>query len=151
LAVRAVEDELMRIVRSLPEGVATLSVGAGDTARRKDLILIPSNPAAARIHVQVDEDLDVVGLTVGRGAVFEVPLEGHRYTDLPYLDEIRAICLAAIRGDVEETVWFKGGDVVGGAARARIGSREIGDSWRQLFTNPLRRSTKKSFVYEPYV
>jgi hypothetical protein len=142
---------MARLERSLPAGVAELLTEVGRTARSKSLILIPSNAAAARIHVYVEEDSDVVGVTIGHSAVFEVPLEGHRYSDLPYLDEIRAICLAAIRGDVEETVWFKGGEVIGGTARARIGSREVGDSWRRLFTNPLRHRTKSTFLYEPYV
>jgi hypothetical protein len=69
---------------------------------------------------------------------------------LDYLDEVRAICLAAIRGDVSETAWFKGSEIVGGAGKVKIGTSEVGDTWRQLFTNPLRRSRKKSFNYEPY-
>jgi hypothetical protein len=149
--VRAVEEEMARLASSLPDGVAKLAIEPGDTALSKDLILSPSNPAAAPIHIHVDHESDVIWVTIGRGAVFEVPREGHRYSDLAYLDEVRAICFAAIRGEVEETVWFKGEDVVGGTAKAKIGSRETGDSWRQLFTNPLRHRTKKSFTYEPYI
>jgi hypothetical protein len=88
-------------------------------------------------------------VSLGRGSVFEVPREGHRYTDLDCLDEIRALCVAAIRGELRETVVFKGDEVVGADTRLKVGSTEIGDSWRQL-TNPFRRPVKRSFEYEPY-
>lgn len=87
---------------------------------------------------------------MGRGAVYEVPPEGRRYSDLSQLDEVRALCLAAIRGEFRETVWFKGEDVVAGRGWATIGSEEVGDLWRQLFTNPLRLRRKRSFAYSPY-
>jgi hypothetical protein len=148
--IEAVEGVIVRLLEQLPDGAAALSVENDISPRGKSLILTPSNPSAASIHVDVSDDSDVVTLTIGRGAVFEVPLEGHRYSRLPYLDEIRAICLAAIHGEIEETVWFKGRDIIGGTGSAKIGSTKVGDSWRKLFTNPLRRATKRSFVYEPY-
>ena len=41
--------------------------------------------------------------------------------------------------------------LVGGArGRARIGSGEVGDLWRQVFTNPLRRTRKRVYAYDPY-
>jgi hypothetical protein len=146
---KAVEREVARLMDLIPDGVATLSV-EGTGSDGEYLILTPSNPRAASIHIDVNDHSDVVTLTIGRGAVFEVPLEGKRYSDLPYLEEIRAICLAAIRGDITETVWFKGGEVIGGAGKAKIGSSEVGDSWRRLFTNPFRKSTKKKFIYDAY-
>jgi hypothetical protein len=148
---KTVEDEIARIARSLPDGAAKLTVEAGDTPTSKSIMLRPRNPAAAPIDVYVDPETEYVGVTLGRGTVFEVPIQGRRYSDLDFCDEIRAICLAAIRGDVSETVWFKGQEVVEARGRAKIGSREVGDSWRAVFTSPFRRRTKRTFVYEPYV
>jgi hypothetical protein len=88
-------------------------------------------------------------VSLGLGAVFEVPRGGHRYTDLNFLDEIRALCVAAIRGEFRETVLFKGDQVVGADAKIRVGSIETGDSRRRL-TNPLRRPVRRSYGYEPY-
>jgi hypothetical protein len=65
-------------------------------------------------------------VTLGRGAVFEVPREGHRYTDLDFLDGIRALCVAANCGKLRETVLFKGDEVVGADAKVRSGSLRPG-------------------------
>ena len=73
---------MARLADSLPAGVARLSDDAGDSAQSRNLILAPTNPAAAPIHIYVDNDSDVISVTVGCGAVFDVPLEGHRYSDL---------------------------------------------------------------------
>lgn len=151
LLFEAVEEVVTAVTRTLPPGVAELTVDRNEEreGRRTILVVTPANPSAARIHVEVEEQLDVVAVSLGRGAIFEVPAEGHRYTDLDCLDEVRALCVAAIRGELRETVLFKGDEVVGADATIKIGSIETGDSWRQ-FTNPLRRPVKRSFDYEPY-
>lgn len=147
----SIEAMLTSLVRSLPEGAAELEIDrtAETTSRRTIFLILPSKSSAARIHVDVEEHSDIVAITLGRGAVFEVPLEGHRYTDLDFIDEIRALCVGAIRGDFQETVLFKGDDVVGADARVRVGSVETGDSWRRL-TNPFRRPVMRSYAYESY-
>lgn len=147
--VRVVESEMERLLGALPAGVARLSV-LRSSPKSQALVLTPTNDAAAPVHVDVDEESQVVTLTIGHAAVFEVPCGGHRYSDLEFVDEIRAICLAAVRGEVTETAWFKGDKVVGGSGKAKIGTAEVGDSWRQIFTNPLRRARRASFTYEPY-
>lgn len=111
-------------------------------------LVTPTRSSAARIHAHVDET-DIY-LSLGRGAVYELVRDGRRYSDLTQLDELRALCLAAVRGEFSETVWLKGDDVVGARGRARIGSREVGDLWRQVFTNPLRRTRKRVYAYDPY-
>jgi hypothetical protein len=149
---RSVNEVISRLAQSLPEGVATLAVKRNPAlgGEWNSFILTPTRPSAARIHVDVDEDSGIVFLSLGRGAVFEVPPEGRRYSDLSQLDEVRALCLATIRGEFRETVWLKGEDVVGGRGSATVGSEEVGDLWRQLFTNPLRLRKKRSFEYEAY-
>jgi hypothetical protein len=42
-------------------------------------------------------------VSLGRGAVFELGPEGRDYSDLTQIDELRALCLAAVRGDFRET------------------------------------------------
>jgi hypothetical protein len=120
----AVEEMVRGLARSLPDSAAELQVdrNAETTSRRTIFMLIPSKPSAAQVHLDIEEHSDVVAVSVGRGAVFEVPREGHRYTDLDCVHEIRALCLAAIRGELRETVWFKGEEVVAADAKVRIGS-----------------------------
>lgn len=148
----AVESMMRGLVSSLPDEVAEFSVQSNPSLGRggRMLVLTPSNPSAARIHVDVSDESSFVSVSLGRGAVFEVPLEGNRYSSLDFLDEIRALCMAAIRGHLVETVRFKGSEVVGARATAQIGKAEVGDSWRKVFTNPFRRSHTKTFTYPPY-
>jgi hypothetical protein len=49
--------------------------------------------------------------------------------DLTQIDELHALCLAAVRGDFRETVWFKGDEVIGSRGWAKIGSDEVGHRW----------------------
>jgi len=146
----AVEKVIGQIVQSLPAGVATLEVKRDSSGNTAGFVLAPNRPSAARIHIDVDEQARIAFLAIGRGAVYEVPSDGHRYSDLSQLDELRALCLAAVRGEFRETVTFKGDEVVGGRGYARVASEEVGDLWRRVFTNPLRFSKKRSFEYEPY-
>jgi len=151
-AASAVEAMIRELASALPDGVAELSVQSDPSlgSGGRMLVLSPSNSSAARIHVDVSDELGFVSVSLGRGALFEVPVEGHRYSDLDSLDEVRALCLAAVRGHLVETVRFKGSEVVGASATARIGSAEVGDSWHKVFVNPFRRGQKKTFTYEPY-
>jgi hypothetical protein len=148
---RSVENLMQSLVASLPQGIASLSVEANAAFRGGVMFIItPSNPSAARILLNLSDESDDISLCLGRGAIFEVPPEGHRYSDLNSLDEIRALCLAAIRGNFVETVSFKGTEVVGARGKARIGNAEVGDTWRKVFTNPLRPTRKETFTYRPY-
>jgi hypothetical protein len=117
-------------------------------SRTSSFVVTPARSSAARIHV------DVVApdayLSLGRGAIYELGPKGRDYSDLNQLDELRALCLAAIRGEFTETVWLKGEGVIGGRGRAKIGSSEVGHFWRQVFTNPLRRTRKPVYRYDCY-
>jgi hypothetical protein len=138
------------IVSTLPPGTAVISVERSTTevAARVE----PANPAAAPITVHAEVDVPVIDVVLGKGGFFEVSTNRARYSDLEEpLDEVRALCLAAIRGDYKETVRFKGAEVVSSTAVVLIGSREEPLHWRQLFTNPLKRTRRCKFDYEPYV
>jgi hypothetical protein len=147
----SLEKLIGQIAQSLPANVATLDV-KDDTAVSESgsVVLSPKRPSAARIHIDVDEEARIVFLSLGLGAVYEVTSGGHCYSDLSQLDEVRALCLAAVRGEFRETVWFKGDKVVAARGYARVGSAEVGDLWRRVFTNPLRSRRKCLYEYEPY-
>jgi hypothetical protein len=147
---RSVEEILTRLVETLPKNTASLEAIPAETSDNgwSTFTVTPTRSSAARIQVAVDAP-DIY-LSLGRGAVYELVPEGRRYSDLTQLDELRALCLAAVRGEFDETVWLKGDDVVGARGRAKIGSGEVGDLWRQVFTNPLRRTRKRVYAYDPY-
>ena len=110
----SVEKMIRQIAQPLPEGVATLEVKRGSSCNPPvGFALTPNRPSAARIHIDVDEQARIAFLAIGRGAVYEIPSDGRRYSDLSQLDELRALCLAAVRGEFRETVSLKGHEVVG--------------------------------------
>lgn len=135
---------------SLAPGVAEFTVKPGPGQREVVASLTPRKASAASVVVHVDDEQPVVDVILGRGGFYEVPPTGRRYSDLGQLDEVRALCLAAIRGQYEETVWFCGDDVVRSHGVAVIGSRQAPVHWAQLFFNPFRRMRRRHFEYEPY-
>jgi len=143
-------DVVERIVASLPPGTADLAVeetGPSMTAR-----IEPSNPGAAEVAVHVESGVPVIDVILGKGGFFEVSTERSRFSDLEEpLDEVRALCLAAVRGNYRETIRLKGDEVVSSRGIVTIGSREEPVRWKQLFTNPFRRSVHRVLRYEPYV
>jgi hypothetical protein len=146
---RSVGEALERLVDALPDGTAKLADAPAALGERTSSFTVTrTRGSAARIHVDVVPPN--IYPSLGRGAVYELGPQGRDSTDLTQLDELRALCLAAIRGDFTETVWMKGDDAVGGRGRARVGSGEVGHFWRQAFTNPFRRTTKHMYPYDPY-
>jgi hypothetical protein len=136
---------------ALPPDSATLTIvedprpGEGLT-----LSLTPSSPTAAQISVRVDNACEVT-LSFGEGSIYEVPTRGRRYTDAPFLEEVRLLCSAVIEGRFTETIWLKGAEVVQTRGEVRIGDKVIPHFWRQLFTNPFRRRRMKTISYSPFV
>ena len=143
--VASVVDQL---ARALPPTAAVVT--RESTEDGAAILLSPKGEHSADVRIDIMAGNPHVFISAGHGGIFEVPPEGHRYSDLDLLDEIRAICLAVIRGEFRETVWFKGDEVVGGHGVVRIGSSDVGDRWRKVFSNPFTRTVRRSYSYAPY-
>lgn len=139
------------LVGQLPPGCASLRVTESSEATEGvDIIeLVPSSPQAARITARVDEG-HAVTLSIGEGAVYEIPERGIRYTSLPCTDEIKAICSAVINGRFEETLSLKRSDIVQAVGKLDVAGKTVASHWRQLFTNPFVRKEKRHIQYQPY-
>jgi len=154
-AKRLVESETLiqmmaSLTESLPKGVAELKVREASAGSAETLIgLTPRSPASAPVVVHTDEG-DVIDVVIGRGGFFEVDARRGRYTSLPPLDEIRALVLAAVRGDYRETIWVHRGEVVRSIGIARIGTREVPIRWAQLSLRLLQRPKRVEIQYVPY-
>jgi hypothetical protein len=138
-----------RIMASLLPDSAVMSV---EQSSSEVVVRIePTNSAAAPITVHAEVDVPVIDVVLGKGGFFEVSTTQRRYSDLDEpLDEVRALCLAAVRGDYEETIRLKGSEVVSSRAVVRLGSRDEPIRWRRLFTNPFTRATTARFDYAAY-
>ncbi len=115
--------------------------------------LMPTNPNAAPITVIVpfSEEREVT-LIAGKGSFFEIPLGGHRYTDLPLIEEVRSICLAVIAGTLQESVLLDGDEVLQGTGSIKLSQASAPTTvrWRQIYFRPFRKKEKKYFKYAPY-
>lgn len=151
----SLEAEIRRLFEgfadALPPDAASLTIvedprpGEGLT-----ISLIPSSPTAAQISVRVDNAYEVT-LSFGKGSIYEVPTRGRRYTNSPFLEEVRLLCSAVMKGLFTETIWLKGDEVVQTRGEVRIGDKVVPHFWRQLFTNPFRRRRKETISYTPFV
>jgi hypothetical protein len=138
------------LANSLPAGVADFTVKLGPSQHEVTAALTPQKTTAASVVAHVDDEQPVIDVILGRGGFYEVPPNGRRYSDLAQLDEVRALCLAAIRGQYRETVWLRGDNVVRSRGVAEIGSAEAPINWAQVSFSLFRRARCRRFDYDPY-
>lgn len=147
--VESVSRLLQKLVGGLPQGTAVTT--SRTFVETTEIEIRPANPHAARILAIIpkDEQRDLT-LLVGEGTFFEVPPEGGRYTRYPLLDEIKTICEAVIARGCQEKVRLKEGDgVVWGKGTVDL-PPPVTVRWRQILSNPLRRTKTEQHQYEPY-
>lgn len=136
------------LVSSLPPHCASLKIVDDSSTGYLTVVVTPSSDKAARIHAEVDDRVGVT-LSFGKGAVFEVPVKGMRYTNLPCLEEVRALCMAVMAGRFEEEVLLVGTDVLGARAKIYL-DKPVNERWRELKFYPFRRIVKENLKYSAY-
>ena len=137
------------LLDALPEGCA--SIRRTSETRVVVLEMVPSRPSAAPISAIVPRD-DRQGLTLvaGKGSYFEIPRDGHRYTDQPLFEEVKTICSAVIAGRLEEWVALDGADVVRGKGTIGL-HRTVTVRWRELSLRAFRHKLRNHCRYDPWV
>jgi hypothetical protein len=136
-----------RLVARLPKECASYEVAQAEGGKLH-VCIEPANGRAAAIRAIVGGE--GVTLLFGRGAVFEVPSKGRRYTDLPCPEEVYALCSAVIAGMFQETVTSVGSRVVGARAKIDLGDSVASSMWREvLFYLPWKRKIE-SLAYPAY-
>ena len=93
-----------------------------------------------------------VVLKVGRGAVFELPLKGRRYTKLEFNKELELLCTAVIEGHFLETVDIVDGEIVGAIGRIDVPdvAKPVKDAWAKIGKTLFRKKTRVQYSYSPY-
>jgi hypothetical protein len=149
--LREVERLMQDLLAALPENSASMKT----TEKEKSSVieLTPRNGKAAPISIVVpfDEKREVT-LIAGKGSFFEIPPLGHRYTDFPFIEEVRSICLAVIAGTLSESVLFDGNEVLQGTGSIKLpqSPTPMTVRWRQLSFRPFRKKERSFLKYEPY-
>jgi hypothetical protein len=146
-----------QLLNSLSPNCASLKISDEPLTGGLLIEVKPASSKAAKIDAIVESDFGV-HLEFGVGAVFDVPLKGKRYTDLPCYDEVKALCTAVIAGEFEEKVLFVETKVLGAVktkvlgAKARIFLEKPWiEKWRELEFHPGRKKEWKHFKYSPYI
>lgn len=142
------EEVFRELLEALPDGCA--SIRRTTETHAVVLEVAPSEPSAAPISaiVPADEGRGIT-LIAGKGSYFEIPKDGHRYTDQPLFGELKAICSAVINGRLEEWVALDEGDIV--RAKGTIGlDRAVTVRWRELSLRAFRHKLKTHYRYKPW-
>lgn len=146
--LESLEAVLRDLLRNLPETSASISVRSQPNVSQ--IRIIPVNPRAAGISVIVPRNQsEGVTLVAGKGSYFEIPPDGHRYTNLPLLGEVEAIASAVIAGGLRESVRISGDEVVRGVGTINL-PEPMTVRWRQLSFRPFRKTQGREYSYEPY-
>lgn len=146
-----------KIETALREELALLPQGRAFLNRRQEptavvIEIVPSIATGAKLTV-VAPTKARSGITViaGQGSYFEIPQGGRRYTRLPLLDELRAICTTVIHRGLEEWVTMDGPDVIAGKGTIELDG-PVTVRWRQLSIRALwRKMTPLHRRYTPWV
>ena len=141
-----------RLKKSMPTSSCTIEIDiTGTTGSDAIAIVEPTNPKAARIYASLELDFGVY-LSLGKGTAFELPLKGKRYTDLPFFEELEAICKAVMLGNFEEDVSFVEDKVSSATGAVLIEGRKdmITDSWVKIGLNLFRKKRGARLTYESY-
>ena len=138
-----------RLRKSMPPSSCTIEFGT--TGSDAIAIVKPTNVKAAEIDARLKLDFGVY-LTLGKGTVFELPLKGKRYTNLPFFEELEAICKAVTLGKFEEGVSFVQDTVSSATGAVIIEGRKdmITDSWVKIGWNLFRKKRTVHLTYESY-
>jgi hypothetical protein len=149
--LRALKALFQELVSKLPQSCASIHLRSEPKCAVLDLV--PANPNAAPISITVPlAEKQGVTLVAGKGSFFEIPPEGHRYTDLPFVEEVRSICIAVIAGTLSESVLLDGDEVLQGEGSIKLSQASAPTTvrWRQFYFRPFRKKDRKHFRYEPY-
>jgi hypothetical protein len=90
-------------------------------------------------------------LTIGRGAVFEVPFSKDDPKDYP--NKVMTLIRAVVIDGFEEVVVERNGHIIGATGVIRQGAildTSLRETWRKGGWNPFRRYDRKSYRYPPY-
>jgi hypothetical protein len=131
---------------------ARLDVQIREKVSDSDILAIvtPVNSRAAKIDARLELDFGVY-LLLGQATPFEIPFDRRYYTKGPWLEELRAFCLAVIAGHFRENLIVIKGKVRGSDHEIVLPNGErIVEKWRDGIISPWSKRTLQQVQYEPY-
>ena len=145
----AVKVLFQELLKGLPQDCALPRCTGDDRSTMVELV--PSRTGAASLSAIVPaNESEGVTLIAGRGSFFEIPEGGRRYTNLPLIEEMKAICNAVIAGHLEEWVVLDGDEVLQGRGILQL-ERPITVRWSHLSFRLFQRKRQTHHRYEPWV
>lgn len=144
-------QQLEHLCRELAGARSGLSLLRGE-GEGSDLVatFTPHNPKAAKIELRLDLGFGVY-LLLGQASPFEVPFAGGYYTQEPWLNEVRAFCMAVISGNFRERLITVRGELRGSDHQLVLpNGKKIAEHWRRGLIAPWSRKQIQILQYEPY-
>ncbi len=154
---KTVQDEsriesLERLCRDITMERCELSIIRDKLKTGSDLVATfrPYNSKAAKIEVEMDIDFGI-NLLLGEASPFEIPFAGGYYTSQPWLEEVRAFCLAIMAGHFQERLIEVRGKIKGSDHCILLPTgKEVREHWRKGILLPFAKKQERLMRYEPY-
>jgi hypothetical protein len=141
-----IQKELATRLRRGTADINTSHESSGSIIR-----VTPTNPNAAPVHVDLDPEFGAY-LTIGQGAVFEVPFP-NELRDRSFIDKIVDLISAVADGGFEEELILLKGTIVGATGRipaAATLTSPVSDAWGQLNWSIFSKKERKLRKYQSY-
>ncbi len=137
-------DELSKLV---PIGLATIQTEIDPAQESIVVKIIPTLSKSAPILIHFDTEPSIIDLTIGESTRFEIFKDK---AGCPGLEYLKSICIAVVEGNFRETVWYKSDDIVKAEGELVINNKVVKSSYKKLLSNPLAKTIKKHYDYNPY-
>ena len=146
-------------VQSLKDSLELLLMGSSgqlqslssNTSKEATLKITSTQSSRAPIEITLDEDFGAY-LKVGKGSIFEIPLEGKRYIGRDFDEDVTSIVSAIISNGFEEDVLISRDTVVGASGIIRRGGRltkDVSESWRKIGWDLFSKRERERYTYLP--
>src|SRR6267142_1853429 len=146
-------------VQSLKDSLELLLMGSSgqlqslssNTSKEATLKITSTQSSRAPIEITLDEDFGAY-LKVGKGSIFEIPLEGKRYIGRDFDEDVTSIVSTIISNGFEEDVLISRDTVVGASGIIRRGGRltkDVAESWRKIGWDLFSKRERERYTYLP--
>lgn len=131
------------------DAIAELTVTTGKSAIDLSLSVIPDNPQAASIELDIAMK-NFVFLHFGKGTTFEIPPEGGLNLPVGQMEQIRLFIEAVVDGNFEERLLYSDDRLVSGTGVLHLKDEDVGTTWTTLSVALFRSKREEHIHYEPY-
>jgi hypothetical protein len=141
--------EIAHRTLSLAHDDTRTSVQEGDRSGDYTISVVPRNPDAATVAIEVREGSEV-SLRVGKRSRFAIRRSGGAAASLAQFQQIESFLKAISHGHFEERFVYVGEKIVGSTGILHLPERDVVTKSGSLVSSFLRHKREVSHIYGPY-